>query len=441
MSLLSKSGRVLVIDDMIDEVQPIMRVLSKNGVKYSYFTGEHKEFPNEKFFDIRLVFLDLYLTGNNREINFEQIMNTFKGIFDETNGPIIIILWTSKPEDFHEFIKYYCHKIRKPEKIAIVPLDKTEYFERDEDGYYVPKYNEDLVYRDIIDKILETVPDNHWFHVHTFWDDIITKASVKSINNFLTVFPDQQTAEKPMWSLILSLAFAYSGDNLNIRDKDDVVKSAMMSYNMVFFDELENLTLNTRYFNQIPDMKATKIVNQDIAAKIHKKIHIGQNSSSVLPGTVVINSDENMKFSLLKENLRNGINDTDFPDIWKTSKSVICEISPMCDCFSNKWRKHRITHGILHQAKFNKKFNSATYLYSTIPFEFDSESYQIQLDFRFLDAVPLDYFEDDVLLLRLRQSILSEIQTKCSAHVNRSGVISITPKDFKAWLEKPDPNP
>jgi hypothetical protein len=440
MTLMSKSGRILVIDDKIDEAYPIMRILSKKGVKYSFFTGNVKEIPNERFYDIRLVFLDLFLQGDSKSQSFDLINSTFKGIFDKTNSPIIIILWTANQEDFLDFCKFYGEKIHFPEIIDIVPVNKNDYFERDADGIYVPKRNEDVVYSELIEKILQTIPNNHWFHVHTFWDNLINDASVRSINNFLTIFPYNREIDKEMWSLIFSLAFAYSGENLDIRDKNDVIKNAMMSYNMVFLDELENLIINSDYKYEIKNASEIKIVNVDTAAKIHKKIHFVQNEHFIIPGTIILQHDENLKFLLIKDLLKKDFGSiTNFADIWKTTKSIICEISPICDCFTNKWKKHRILYGLMYQTKFEDKFKGDNgYLYSTIPFEFEGHSYNILLDFRLLDAMPLDYFEDDVPILRLRQSILSEIQIKCGAHVNRLGIISITPTDFKKWLKRFD---
>ena len=438
MTLFSKSGRILVIDDRIDEAYPIMRILSKKGVKYSYFSGNGKEIPNEKFYDIRLVFLDLFLAGDDRSQSFDLIDSTFKGIFDKTNSPIIIILWTANQEDFLDFCKFYGEKIGFPQVIDIVPVNKNDYFERDPDGYYVPIRGEDIVYSELVEKILQTIPNNHWFHVHTYWDNLINDASVRSINNFLTIFPYDQEIDKEMWSLIYSLAFAYSGENFNVRDKNDVVKNAMMSYNMVFLDELENLIINSDYKYEIIDAAEVKIVNSDTASKIHKKIHFARNERLFLPGTIILQHDDNSKFSLMKDLLKKDYKSVpNFTDIWNTTKCIICEISPACDCFSNKWKKHRILYGLMYQARFDEKFKEDTgYLYSTIPFEFEGQTYKIVLDFRLLDAMPLDYFDDEIPLLRLRQSILSEIQIKCGSHVNRLGIISITPNEFKKWLRK-----
>lgn len=442
MTLMSKSGRVLVIDDMVDEAQPMMRVLSKNGVKYSYFSGKGKELPTEKFYDTRLVFLDLYLVGENQSTNFELIKVTFKGIFDETNGPIVIILWTTRTEDFPDFCKFYDDDIKFPETVAIIPMDKNEYFERDDNGDYVPKKAEDTIYREITEKILQSIPDDHWFHVHTYWDNIINKASARSINNFLTIFPYDTKINDEMWSLILSLAFANAGGNLDIKDKHEVIKNAMMSFNLPFLDELENLILYSKYPYEIQDMTKTNIVSEDTAARIHKKIHIAQNDNSISPGSIILEYDIIRKLELLKDYLIVDSNDSDYYKILDTSKYVICEISPMCDCFTSKWKNHRILYGIMHQTQFDKKFKKNKdlgYLYSTIPFEFEGQSYRIKLDFRFFNVMPLDYFKNSKQLIRLRQGILSEIQIKCATHVNRLGIISITPDEFRKWQKKSEP--
>ena len=61
MAIFPQNGRVVIIDNDINEAQPLIKTLSKNNIRFSYFSGDIDQFPKDNLCDIRFLFLDLQL--------------------------------------------------------------------------------------------------------------------------------------------------------------------------------------------------------------------------------------------------------------------------------------------------------------------------------------------------------------------------------------------
>ena len=60
--MIPLNGRIAIIDDVIEQALPLMRVLSKNRIPYVFYKGNRMEdLPDKPDNDIRILFLDLKL--------------------------------------------------------------------------------------------------------------------------------------------------------------------------------------------------------------------------------------------------------------------------------------------------------------------------------------------------------------------------------------------
>ena len=53
---LSSSGRIVIIDDKLEEVMPLIESLSQMGAPYFYFSGNEDQLPKSPMKGIRIVF-------------------------------------------------------------------------------------------------------------------------------------------------------------------------------------------------------------------------------------------------------------------------------------------------------------------------------------------------------------------------------------------------
>lgn len=64
MADLPQNGRIVIVDDQIVQALPLMNYFSKNKVPFTYFDGSAENLPKQGFDDIRILFLDVNLSGD-----------------------------------------------------------------------------------------------------------------------------------------------------------------------------------------------------------------------------------------------------------------------------------------------------------------------------------------------------------------------------------------
>src|SRR5690606_37089561 len=100
------NGRVAIIDNNIKEVLPLFRTFSQNRIPYIFIDGSDMDWlPDEQhdLNDIRLVFLDLNLTGD-RTPSIKEIKSSLypilKRVISPNNFPYSIVLWSKQENEY-----------------------------------------------------------------------------------------------------------------------------------------------------------------------------------------------------------------------------------------------------------------------------------------------------------------------------------------------------
>ena len=93
---ISESGRIVLIDDIRDEIEPVLNSLGNHGIPYIFFDGTQETLPKKPLEGIRFVFLDIKLRGmegqDNKTIASGGVA-ILKKIISKDNGPYVIIFW------------------------------------------------------------------------------------------------------------------------------------------------------------------------------------------------------------------------------------------------------------------------------------------------------------------------------------------------------------
>lgn len=102
--LFPRCGKVLVIDDQVEEAVPLLNLLGKKGVSTMYYSGSLSELPESPFNEIRLVFCDLkFNVATDPKSVASNVFSILKSLISEENGPIyfwygvrtVLIIWTN----------------------------------------------------------------------------------------------------------------------------------------------------------------------------------------------------------------------------------------------------------------------------------------------------------------------------------------------------------
>jgi len=458
---LPKSGRVVVIDDESKDALPLIKVLSRQKISTTYFSGRIEELPNKHFTDVRIVFLDIVLEGmsgrEEEKIILSVLYKVIEKIISPENGPFILILWT-KHDNYNDTLE----KMLKNQNYQpiLLNLQKTECMKEDNDEYDLEK---------ISTKIEEKLKKVGIYDIFLLWENIVHDSVSTTINEFsqLIKFDDNWNAE--MVKIYYNLAKAWVGQHIDSIDSKEILRNALFTFKGIFEDNLEKNIKNTETIPEIVFLEKNMNQNlkEDIKAKINSKLLLDIDCKKIFPpGCLYFIEDcNNSEKEIL---INDAINKTELNKQYKQYKKSFCgkkndvsknefeekfletlsdkieliqlEVTPFCDYIQKKMKVSRLVKGFLCpiQISFdmcgtnlpvnlygkNSLIKQHTqFLYLSPIFEYKGKQYFLILDFRHFTSSKNEKMQNKKILFRLRKDILSEIQVKLSSHINRTGVL------------------
>ncbi len=457
---MPKSGRVVIIDDKFEEALPLIRILSKDSVAVTFFSGRIEELPPEPFRDVRVIFLDVVLEevqGQDNKTIVSKLVGVTRRIISRENGPFILVIWTKHPELIREIKK----ALKKEGFYSfIVDLEKHEFFEWKDEKWL---FNEEKI-EELHKEIEEELNRIDIFRVFIDWENVIHDAASLTVNEIskLAEYNDQWNQE--IKKIFYNLAKAWVGKKIDDIDDSEKIRSALFTFNQMFDDVFEREL-------QRMNILDIGLEEKDIAARIKGKINSRllldniMQKRDIYPGNVykvskeikqmiydAINRDAlisdfarsigkketdllNIKGRIKKKHKREF--DRFFKNVRERLKEVSIpvnvELSPVCDHVQKKLKKNRYVDGFLCpaiirvgniQIKMHEKLNKhALFLYTTPIIQYNKKQFILILDFRYFTSADDNFFSDKELLFRIRKELLSDIQTKLSSHINRTGVL------------------
>ena len=457
---LPRSGRVVVIDDKADEALPLVKVISKDRISVTYFTGTKEELPEQPFSDVRLVFLDIMLEGaegTDDKTKLSIAIGVIKRIIHKDNGPFILAVWTKHKELIEKM-----EKRLKEEKYQPIVTDLQKYeFKDDKTGNY--NYN----FLQIEKKIKEKLKNLSVFEIFLLWENMVHRSASSVVNEFSRFVKFNDSWNGELKNIFYKLAEAQAGKTLDTNSSQEVLKNALFTFDGIFIDTLEkNLHSNSDGMNV---SFSESSVGDNIIGQINSKLLLDTSNLEVLyPGNVY----EIKKDILLKEIIYDsiypekllkefadmkGVNldvilDKDkkikkykpefkrfFKKIRDTIKDnsifVQTEVSPLCDFTQHKMKLSRIVKGFLCPVEvqidgttiqtYKKLKSNAYFLYISPAVEYNEKLYRLVIDFRHFSAKSIAGINENTPIFRLRKDILIDIQTKLSSHINRPGVLFV----------------
>jgi len=423
---LPESGRVVVIDDDLNEVETLLKVLSQHRVAFTYFTGNIEELPDKPFSDVRFVFLDVVLgkegiTPRDEKTVISTLIGVVNRIIDKDNGPFILVLWT-KHRRYKEIVS---NELRKVGYCPIVKdLEKSEFFDSNN-----RLMDDKEMFRKLKSSFKEILENYGIFELFILWENIVHNSASATINSLSHFIPFNDKWNDEMSKIFYKLAEAWAGDTLDASNTDEIVRNSLFTLGEVFKDALDKEVRNANpsYGGSLQG----EAINEEIKAKIHSRLWLDITAAEDLyPGNVY----EKPKDETFKEIIRGISNQKDeekLKAIEDASKFVYVEVTPICDFINKcKLKRSRFILGILlpitKVAEKHVKFKKhALFLYKTHPFYYDNEICILALDFRYFSSTSPDKIKQERPIFRLRREILMDIQTKLSWHIMRHGVLNL----------------
>jgi hypothetical protein len=451
--LFPQNPKILVIDDKFEEIQDLLKVLSKNGTPYAYFDGDENSVPDDPFSGIRLVILDIDL--GNRYIgqthkNQASMLATYllKLISTKTN-PFFILFWTRHCEVINEVLRYL--KIGELYVAGHIDLDKPTSDEM-----------KTMTIQDFETKINNAVSNESLDFVIN-WENGIDKAVSLFTNEMSDVCKSDSEESKRDWkesvmSVLSKLACSYIGlDKLDGIDRKNKLLYATYVLNKSFSENLPT-AIDVKADMDLP---AESNLSLRTVADLNTKLFFNDilDPKKIENGKIFIDNNNIKLLNLLKTKVL--INS--LPSDCSTELVAII-LTPSCDLAHTKFLKqndgielHRVLYGVkltitnddfeslfaytqivhstqekvkkltIDDRKLKKKIlqflrpSKPEILYITQPF-IDRQDKICIIVFHF-GTITTKYLKsgDFSFSYMLKENLTFDLQTKLANHVNRLG--------------------
>ena len=421
-----QNGKIILIDDKIEEVLPIIKFFSKLNIAVKYFDGDSDLLPEHPSEDPVIIFSDIVLIeGIGTKSKTAAIVGVISEIIKK-NIPYILILWTKNLSEVEQMKNDLDEMELKP--VEIIPLDKMEYIEINSDG------TEIVLKEDAIKNLEENIhkkldmENSLLFKMIFSWQNNLIFSLEK-----LLIFLNSLNKENKEWNkyykeLFYNFAKAHLGKMLQIENKkikkEEFLKCAFV-INEMLVNEIITLNREINCQNEISIEDCLEDLPNEIISEINTKILTREETDINSPGSlyevsnleglkydyfdncyqhnIILNKyiDEKATTKQEKKDLREKI-DTELTDERKEfieyKKSVIAsdckiklyllEISPNCDFAQKKLKFNRYIIGIgIHSNTYSYKKNETCYKIPTLKIKndyvdiiFDSKYFFVPFD-------------------------------------------------------------
>lgn len=434
--LLPQNPKVLIIDDVYDDISGLMHALSLNGVPYIHLDGGLNSVPSRKFTSIRLVFLDIDLIGRTNGQPPKQQGSALAAyltqIIDESTHPFFILFWTRNAKVSKHVIRYlkksnlnlYGHlNLDKPPK-SVLKKKPLSFFES-------------MIHKAVSNDSLEFVIG---------WENEINRQTTLFANEISSISAAdakkrKKTAVDSLKIILSELALSYAGkakkDFANVPGNSlprEFLKYAVAEMNASFGS---NLAIDFCSSMNIELPKNYENLSVGTLAKLNKKLFFEDriNNDSPYGGIFYMRDLENVNYAGLKDAMKT---DKSFKEVLKYKKEfeiVGAILTPQCDISQNKMltdgkktKHHRVLLGLkfaIPRTKkdcdsFLKEFKKirGEKVFPIMPFE-DENGKTCVICFHLGALTMLEKLNP--IKLQLKRDLAFDLQSKLANHVNRLG--------------------
>lgn len=280
---LPSDGSVVIVDDNIGDALPLIRLLSKEGVSSTYYSGtDDDELPANPIQKVRLAFFDIQLLPALPAHTYgRRIADLLTKIVPEDNGPFVLALWSARVTDQADEVRDFVMAPgaeRKP--LTVIYLDKNEFFQtldsnadkeellenvRQELETALPPDDIDLIFKSIdrhyispppikeakdtareeitrqLNANLQSKVDS--FQLFTIWEGIINRASGETVKNYSDIYKGSSYWDENLKHTIYLLAHAQEAKKVDGLNAQEILKSAMKTLSQTFLDDVENKSI------------------------------------------------------------------------------------------------------------------------------------------------------------------------------------------------------
>lgn len=452
------NGRIAIIDDKIEQALPLINVLAKKKCPYCYFNGELKYLPNEgeNLNDIRILFLDINLIDDKVHSDKElksKLIPVLSRVISKDNYPYILIYWSRNEAEYSQLVKEIFETDlpdRKP--IDFLSQNKLSYFELD--GSQTENFDKNV--DELFDNIQKLLVKHTAYNYLVGWENQVHYSADKTLQEIFSACHTYEGWSDNASYLINKLGESFAGrGTFKNQQPAGKIRSSFQAFNNVFYDTLE-YSINNSPYNGATELGYDQtLANIDNIYTINKKLLVS-DEKDIMEYSGSVTEDSNSKSDkAFEELLNNAFNRTKVGDditrsassggkekkeieklikdscsvkrkeIRDSWKKIYFVVTPLCDFVQSKAYNVRVVKGMIIKAEHVPLIDEKSEAIFISPkFRFNGGIFAIVLHFRYFFTSPGGSgIKGLTTLFRVRQQLLSEIQSKLARHVSRQGIL------------------
>lgn len=344
-NLFPLSGKVVVFDDVKQEVEGLLDVLSNNLVPYIYLDSISNQFQNHDNLGIRLVFLDLVVGTLGDKNTVAAAYSNMNKMIKKDNGPYIVIIWSKNKDQLFLDIQKAFSTLEYPPS-SVLSLEKKDYLISDsqDSDIRVKKLNK------LIDELNSAMVNCQFLQYVTLWENHVNKSSIGAIDEFYKIIPEKDKDGTVLNQEKLANVYSYYlaslmlGQSFESLNNEQMIEASFEGLN-ILHEKINNYDLRSLAHNikniNVND-ENTGIVDN---AKINTLLHLGKPYGYLAPKSVIKCENNILKEVLIDNMLIDG-----------EAIYVMIDITHKCLLAQNKLpnNKHQFVYGVLVRYKDNK---------------------------------------------------------------------------------------
>lgn len=456
-NIIPRNGRIAIVDDKIEQALPLMMVLSRNNIPFTFYKGNDSEWlPTTPENDVRILFLDLNLLGEqiqDEKAIRSSLISVLKRIISPDNYPYILVLWSRQESEYKNIVEdIFNDTLKDCAPISIKTFVKSDFF---------PNFSEEIDSSKDINKILKEllgILNDFPAYSHLLqWENQVHNSADSTINDIFKDYHSHENWNENANCILDMFASSYLEKQYQSSDANVKAKSSMLFFNDVFHDTLEQSVEKTNIANakdlrcDIDESRKT-----EIRAKINSRLLLSKLYDSInQPGCVFsctnqlhecsIKAKELLNDSISVENIQNFLKNKIEGLEKKEKNNLINEerkrrkdqikntmlpcgivVTPACDYAQKKFKYDRIVLGIIIDEEYKEYIDvKSEAIYISPIFSFSNQNKLLILNYRYFITEALNVEKETEILFRVRNSVLSEIQSKLARHINRQGIMNL----------------
>lgn len=456
-NLIPLNGRIAIVDNSIEQALPLMSVLSRHHIPYVFYKGNDvKYLPQTPENDIRILFLDLNLLGEKleKEKDIRSVLySVLVRIISPQNYPYVLILWSRQESEYTKVLKeLFQVDLKKCAPIAILNYVKSDFFPN-----FSQELDESVDDEKIMVELKRILYDLPSYSYLMQWENVIHNCADATIQDIFHDFHSNDEWDNNANCILDMFAKSYLERHYREASIEDKVKASLFFLNDVYYDTLESAITNSNIENAVELQYETNTdMQSDIKSKVNNYLLISKSKTHInQPGSIVTSKDNSAKYAKCAKSIVNDCLKTDeirnqimkeFGDL-KTkeakqrynqlmkvrrenilSTAIPCGVvvTPACDYAQNKVKFDRVVLGLIIDSCYRQFIDTKSEaIYISPPFNENAHERVLLLNYRYFLTQELKKIDDIKVLYKIRNSVLSEIQSKLARHINRQGVMNL----------------